>query len=195
MRYLDFFKKVTDIISEDKLDLDKFGNRVIELYNGVDGGAYNYGRYLSKAITSESKDILFSSLNEGIDFEPGENEKGGIIVFSTDVNAEKQSDNKFVNWIKQKMKTLGNRLRATKKVDRIAAKNELVGWTVGHYLSGRYTAKNGKQYGENSISVEIIGIDIDTLIKVAMELCDEFSQESVLVKDFSSGRILFVNSK
>jgi hypothetical protein len=133
-------------------------------------------------------------INEGIQFEPSEDKKGGIIVFSTDVNAEKQSENRFINFLKQKMKTISNRLNATKKIDKIAAKNELVGWTIGHYLDGRYTSpKNGKQYGENSLSLEIIGVDFEKLYTIAMEICDSFSQESVLLKDFSSGRVLFVD--
>lgn len=168
---------------------------IFEIYNGKDGGAYRASRYLAKAITSEGKTPIFSSfLNEGIDFEPSANEKGGIITFSTDVNAEKQSENKIVNWLKQKMMTIINRLNATKKIDKIASDNELVGWTIGHYLDGRYTSpKNGKQYGENSLSVEIVGVNFETLMKIAMEICASFSQESVLVKDFSSGRVLFVN--
>lgn len=170
---------------------------IYEIYNGKDGGAYRSSRYLAKAITSEGKERLYSSfpINEGIDFEPSPNERGGVIVFSTDVNAEKLSENKFINWIKQKMMTIGNRLNARKKIDRIAAANDLVGWTIGHYLDGRYTAKNGKQYGENSLSVEIIGVNFETLLNIAMELCSSFTQESVLLKDSSSGKVLFVNTK
>ena len=52
---------------------------------------------------------------------------------------------------------------------------------------------NGKQYGENSLTLEIIGIDFEKLCQIAMELCETFHQESVLVKDFSSGRVLFIN--
>ena len=167
--------------------------KIYEVYNGIDGGAYRASRYLAKAITSKGKEPIYSSmLNEGIQFEPSENEKGGIIVFSTDVNAEKQSENKIINWLKQKMKTIGNRLNATKKIDKIASDNELVGWTIGHYLNGRYTSpKNGKQYGENSLSLEIIGVNFETLMKIAIEICSSFSQESVLLKDYSSGRVLF----
>lgn len=198
MGYLDFFKDTVKEINEDN-DAARIysGFEIDEIYNGRDGGAYRASRYLSRAMTSEGKERLYaySILGEGIDFEPSADQKGGIIVFSTDVNAEKQSENRVVNWIKQKMMTISNRLNATKKIDRIAAANELIGWTIGHYLDGRYTAKNGKQYGENSLSVEIIGVSFETLMKVAMELCSSFSQESVLVKDFSSGRVLFVNSK
>lgn len=196
MSFFNLFSNViNNINAENSLNegYKKYG--IDEIYNGVDGGAYRASRYLAKAITSEGKEKIYSSfpLNEGIDFEPSADEKGGIIVFSTDVNAEKQSENKLVNWIKQKMMTIKNRLNATKKIDKIAAANDLVGWTIGHYLDGRYTAKNGKQYGENSLSVEIIGVNFETLMKIAMELCESFTQESVLVKDFSSGRVLFVN--
>lgn len=183
-------KTIEEIDENERLQ----GFKLYEIYNGKSGGAYRASRYLANAIKSDKSKCLFSSLNEGIQFEPSPDKKGGIIVFSTDVNAEKQSDNKIVNWLKQKMKTISNRLNATKKIDKIAADNELVGWTIGHYLDGRYTSpKNGKQYGENSLSVEIIGVNFEQLMKISMELCAAFSQESVLLKDFSSGRVLFVD--
>lgn len=133
-------------------------------------------------------------ISEGIQFEPESNEKGGIIVFSTDVNAVALSPNRIANWIKQKIATFKNRHNSTKKVDRIANRNNLVGWTIGHYLDGRYRAKNGQNYGENSLSLMIVGVDTDGMIKIAEEICKEFQQESVLLKDFSTGRILFVDN-
>lgn len=168
-----------------------------EIYDGKSGGAYNSARYLAEAIGNKGKNVLYSSynINEGIDFEPLPNERGGCIVFSTDVNVVQLSPNRVVNFLKQKLRTIVNRLKSTKKIDAIASNNNLVGWTIGHYLDGRYTDKNGKQYGENSLSVEIIGVNFDKLIKIAAELCESFSQESVLVKDYSSGRVLFVNTK
>lgn len=132
-------------------------------------------------------------LSEGIDFEPEENEKGGIIVFSTDVNAVELSPNKIKNWVKQKIATYTNRFQSTKMIDKIADKHQLIGWTIGHYLDGRYKAKNGKMFGENSLSVEIIGINFEKLISIAEDICRDFKQESVLLQDFSSGRVLFVN--
>lgn len=176
-------------------ELEKLnGFKLYEIYNGKSGGAYRSSRYLANAIRFDESKCIYSTLNEGIQFEPSPDKKGGIIVFSTDVNAEKQSDNKIVNWLKQKMMTITNRLNATKKIDKIAADNKLVGWTIGHYLDGRYTSpKNGKQYGENSLSVEIIGVNFEQLMKISMELCSAFAQESVLLKDYSSGRVLFVD--
>lgn len=49
-------------------------------------------------------------------------------------------------------------------------------------------------YGEDSLSVEIIGVDTDTLIKIAEELCVAFIQESCLVKDYSTNRVFFVDN-
>ena len=52
------------------------------------------------------------------------------------------SPNKIKNWLKQKIATISNRLQSTKKIDKIADKHQLIGWTIGHYLDGRYKAKN-----------------------------------------------------
>lgn len=169
-------------------------------YDAINRGNSSFGNiakgFQGKSISFSPDKMIYSTfLNEGIDFRPDDNERGGIIVFSTDVNAVMLDNRKIINFLKQKLETIKNRLNFTKKVDKIAAKNNLVGWTIGHYLNGRYTAKNGKQYGENSISVEIIGVESSTLKKIAEELCDSFSQESVLLKDYNTGEIFFMNSK
>ena len=84
-----------------------------------------------------------------------------------------------------------NRFKATSKNNNVA--NNLVGWTIGHHQEGRYKAKNGKIFGEKSLSVEVIGVSFDTLIKIAEELCRAFLQESVVCKSWSSGDVLFIN--
>lgn len=154
--------------------------------------AYSSSQMLEKAIRFDANKVIYSSLNEAVMYEPSGKEKGGIVVFSEEVNAIKLSSNKLVNFLKQNVATLSNRINKYKNVDTIANKNELVGWTIGNFLNGRYKAKNGKTYGEKSLSVEIIGVDTDKLFNIAEELCIEFLQESVLVKDYSSGRIAFV---
>lgn len=164
---------------------------------GLRGNAYSASKYLLRDIkaTNEKCEFTSKTLAEGIDLTFEDAEKGGIIVFSTDVNSVELSSNKIVNWLKQKITTLGNRITATKKVDKIVGgKYNAVGWTVGKYLSGRYTAKNGNFFGENSISVEIIGIDESTLIAIAEDLCEEFKQETVLVKSYIDGGKIFLVS-
>ena len=98
------------------------------LYEGFSRSAYQSGAHLAKAIR-KNNDILASSfkLNESVSYEPAENERGGIIVFSTDVNAIALHNNKVLNFLKQELETITNRLNATKKIDKIAAENNLVG--------------------------------------------------------------------
>ena len=138
--------------------------------------------------------IIATNIEAGIKWEVSDDIKGGIIVFSDEVNAVKLSDNKLINWLKHKYATISNKFGRTKKIDKVAQDNDLVGWTVGKFLKGRYTGDDGNVYSENSLSVEIIGVDFDKLVEIAETLCREFNQESVLVKDYSTlGRIVFVD--
>lgn len=129
--------------------------------------AYSASRYLYKAIEIDKNKIIASNIiSEGIEFQPAENEQGGMIIFSAEVNAVE-----------------------------LIQKYELIGWTVGKFLSGRYTDRTGKVYDENSLSVEVVGINSETLINLAEDICRDFEQETVLVKDYNSQKILFVNGK
>lgn len=154
--------------------------------------AYSAKRYL-KANINYNKDKVIAS--EGIHFEPEADRKGGIIIFSTDVNAEDLNENKLVNYFKQKFLTIKNRLYQNKKIDNIANKHKLKGWTIGRFLNGRYTDDEGRLFSEKSLSVEIIDVTLDELIEIAEELCIEFLQESVLIKDYTTNRVLFVDAK
>lgn len=162
---------------------------------GANGNAYSSSKRLYESIKKTPKNVIATSMpmDEAIDWEVPKEELGGMIIFSEEVNALSQSSNKVINWIKQKVMTLTNRIRYKNKIDTIADNHNLVGWTVGKFLDGRYKGKNGKMYGENSLSVEIVGVTVDTLIDIATELAREFEQEAVLVKDYSGGRIIFVN--
>ena len=112
-----------------------------------------------------------SELNEKIDFEF--EDKGGVIVFSVNVNAVELSKNKLVRFIKNNP--------------------EIFGVTIGNFVKGRYKAKDGSLYDESSLSVEIVGITSDVLNKVAEELAQEFKQETVLVKNYDENKIYLVN--
>lgn len=158
----------------------------------INENAYSATKHLYKAIQVNANKIIIS---EGIEFEPSSDYQGGMIIFSTEVNSIKLSDNKFINWIKQKIKTLKNNFSKFNKIDKLAQKHDLVGWTVGRFLNGRYTGRDNKVYDENSLSVEIVGVDTNTLIEIAEEICREFEQETVLVKDYNNRKILFVNGE
>lgn len=165
----------------------------------IRGNAYSLNRYLYKGIRVTEDRIISQQLPkviaEGIDFTPSDNEQGGMIILSTEVNAMKQSENKIVNWIKQKYESLKNHFTANSKIDKIAQAHDLVGWTVGKFLHGRYTGHNGQVFDEKSLSIELVGIDSSTLITIAEELCHAFKQESVLVKNYNKQKVLFVNGE
>ena len=153
--------------------------------------AYSPNACMYRLINSKKNTII----NEGISFEVGENERGGIVVLSTDVNAVLKSENKIIDKIKKTISTFKNRLTFKSTVDKIAGEHNIIGWTIGKYLNGRYFAKNGQTFSENSFSVEVVGIEVDELISFAEDLCEAFEQESVLVKDYSGHRVMFVDAE
>lgn len=118
-------------------------------------------------------------------------EPGGTIVFSTDVNSKVLSDNSIKNRILQVYETYKNRFFAKRILDRIRRRHSVYAWTIGQYLIGTYTGDvDGKTYNENSLSIDVIGIDKDMLFKIAKDLLGIFNQESVLVK--WNGKVYFV---
>ena len=130
-------------------------------------------------------------LSEKISFEF--DQKGGIIVFSVNVNALKISNNKLVNWVRNKIETLKNTILKDKKISKVLSRHEEVyGITIGGFVKGRYRADNGLLYDERSLSVEIIGITTDVLNKVAEDMAKEFRQETVLVKNYEEDKIYLV---
>lgn len=90
---------------------------------------------------------------------------------------------------------LGGIIVLSANINDIPKCNDIFAWTVGKYLHGRYKAKDGTVFDENSISVELLNVSVDTIISFAEELCREFSQETVLVKLYGKDRILFVKPK
>lgn len=165
----------------------------VEEYNTK--GAYNSFGYINNAIRYDDATVIAKSDNliESIDWEVDKDKLGGIIVLSTDVNAVELSTNRVINWVKQKFETIKNRIGYKKKIDKFSKNyDDIYAWTIGKYLHGRYKANNGKIFDENSISVELINVDEDTIISFAEDLCEEFKQESVLVKLYGENRILFV---
>jgi len=132
-----------------------------------------------------------SELTEEIDFEF--EDKGGVIVFSVNVNAVELSKNKLVRFIKNQFETATNILFKTDKINKVIKNNpKILGVTIGNFVKGRYKAKDGSLYDESSLSVEIVGITSDVLNKTAEELAQEFKQETVLVKNYHENKIYLV---
>jgi hypothetical protein len=126
--------------------------------------------------------------------------KGGIIVFSTDVNAVYEDQKGFLNklksWTTAKIQSLKNRMFKNSKLSNVANKfDEVYGFSIGNFFKGRYKSSGGKTYDETSTSIEIIGIESSTLLAIAEEVAREFQQQTVLVKDYQSGNIYLANAK
>ena len=122
------------------------------------------------------------------------NEKGGIIVFSTDVNAA--SGTGILNYVKSWLLSLYNKFNRVSKIEKALQQSGISsGFSLGNYFRGRYKSASGKMYDEKSLALEVLFVSKDELIKLATELAREFKQEAVLVKYTASGDIYFVDAR
>ena len=120
---------------------------------------------------------------------------GGIIVFSTDVNAVELDKDKIVNNINQVITTFKNRVKNDSIIHNVMNKlndkgGEYIGaFSVGNYFKGRYVGDNGEMYNERSLAIEINGLSSESLLKVAEMIAQKCMQKTVLVKDLNKNKI------
>ena len=126
--------------------------------------------------------------------------RGGIITFSTDLNAVQLSKNVVLNKIKQTIETFKQRLLRFKKIHNLINRfnekeDEYIGaYSVGNFFHGKYVGDNGEMFNEKSLSIEINGLSSKSLVRLAEDIADEFKQETVLVKDLNKNKIFLVDS-
>ncbi len=123
-------------------------------------------------------------------------EKGGMIIFSTDVNAAIPSGETFLEkikvWVKRRLATLRNIVRRDTLVHRIIGRHtepEFYAFTLGRFFLGQYKANDGSIFNESSLSLEVVGISPEVLERVSSDIARELQQETVLVKDYQTGEI------
>ena len=131
--------------------------------------------------------------------------RGGIIVFSTDVNAVVLNKNGFINKLKQFLATFLQRWNKDKKIHRVINKfnnevyketNDWIGaYSLGNFFKGKYVGDNGEMFDDRSLSIEINGLSSKGLLRLAEYICQDFLQETVLVKDLNTNKIYLANSK
>lgn len=128
--------------------------------------------------------------------------RGGVITFSTDINAMELSDNPLINKIKQAVETFKQRLKKDKMMHKAITlfdkenDEEYIGsYSVGHFFKGRYVGDKGEMFNEKSVSVEVNGLSSKSLVKLAERIADMFRQETVLVKDLNTNKIFLVDSE
>lgn len=158
---------------------------------GIDEVLFTVGE---DVVSEDEKDDELRKALDGSRSKAEEDGYGGAIVFSTDVNSVELSKWGFKNWLVQKWKTFTNRLQSMKRLDKLRKKNDIYAWTVGKGFHGVYTGKNGKTFDENSIVLDIIGQKFTKVVKVAKEICQEFDQECVMVKDYETNQIYFIDA-
>lgn len=151
-----------------------------------------YENFLFERFVSENYSFGQEVRFEAMSFELPNS--GGTIVFSADLNATLANAETFSDRIKSfftsRIKTLFNRMNIDDRLKSILLDRfKVVGYTIGRGLKGFYTAQNGLQFDEKSYSVDLAGIDSNTLLLIATEICKEFGQEAVLVKDYNGERV------
>jgi len=92
------------------------------------------------------------------------------------------------------LQSIKNYILKNQKLTKVANQfDEVYAFSIGNFFKGRYKSTGGNTYDERSTSIEIIGIESKTLIQIAEEITREFNQQTVLVKDYTSGEIFLVN--
>ena len=64
-----------------------------------------------------------------------------------------------------------------------AENTRAITFSLGNYVKGFYKADDGLMYDENSISIEIRGIEKDELIEIALAICKKYNLSVVLIKE------------
>ena len=162
--------------------------------NGI---GYQRGNFIHECKVNAEKFILDEAIHDN---QYGLSDyRGGVIVFSTDVNAVNLDKNKIYNKVKQILTTLNQRINTSKIAHKIINKfnkynSEYIGaYSVGNAFKGKYVGDNGEEYDERSTTIEINGLSSDGLLRLAEMIARIFHQETVLVKDFNNMKIYLAN--
>ena len=162
--------------------------------NGI---GYQRGNFLHECKVNSEQFILDESIH-GEQYGLSDY-RGGIIVFSTDVNAVSLDKNKIYNKVKQILTTLNQRKNTSSITHKIINKfnkynDEYIGaYSIGNSFEGKYVGDNGEEYNERSVTIEINGLSSEGLLKLAEMIARIFHQETVLVKDLNTNKIYLAN--
>lgn len=151
-------------------------------------GEYNAMRFI-KINKTDDKVLVSSDSGESGEsvVDIGNTKKGGIILFPIDVSETSIAYNPIAAWIKTNLSDYLNRMTDM-------TKEEDPSWSIGRYAEGRYLAYNGKIYDESSLSLEIAGVDSDTLKRITVDLCRILKQHYVLLYDCTANTIFWTTT-
>lgn len=132
--------------------------------------------------------------------------RGGMIVFALSVNTviDNIEKNKLYGFLKKIYHSTMNHVFKDKKVNNLVQSwnkefgeqpNMYLGaLTVGNNFKGKYQSGD-RIYNDKSTSIELGGVPSEMLLLFAIEICKEFKQETVLVKDFNTNKIFLVDDE
>ncbi len=184
-----------------------------------DRGAYSASRHLYQTIKTEN--IIasnWSKLEKTVDWLDNKYKTGGVIILSIDEGTIVPDGKEFIDWTEKLTETVNNRLSSASKsnkkennnfISKIKNKlfkkdkiddstNELIkNWTIGKFLTSGtyYCCSDNTVFDKDSLSLELLGISLQTLVKIAEVLCRTINQKNVVVKDYNNTKILYVNGK
>lgn len=127
--------------------------------------------------------------------------RGGIIVFSTEVNAVQLDRSRIKNWIKQHIRSFVQKYNSGGILHKVVhsfnkhndSEDYIGGYSVGNAFKGVYVGDNGEKYNEESTTIEVNGLSSEGLLRLAEMIARVFKQETVLVKDFNVNKFYYAN--
>jgi len=136
--------------------------------------------------------------DEAVDIEL--DDSSGLITFSTDLNFTLVKAETFIDKVKlffdSNWKAFLNRQNVRGRLKNILVdKNIQSEYTLSRNLFSAHKSKNGITLYKKSYSMTIESVDSNVLILIATEICKEFKQETVMVRDFNKNKVYFINDK
>lgn len=120
--------------------------------------------------------------------------KSGVIILPVPRNSIEMNKDQLSKYLIKNLNTIENYLFKEKNIETILQKDDVfVGYSIGNIFNGRYHSRNGQLYSNDSIAIELINLDFDEIVSVADNLKKEMNLESILVKDNSSFKMIYID--
>lgn len=119
-------------------------------------------------------------------------ERGGIIIFTEDLNATAKRTS-LSDWISNWLQSYWEQRRSSQKVSGILAATDIQAVNFGNYFRGRYTADDGRVFSKRGLAVDVLFVDSAALEQLATEIARAFNQQVVLVKNNNTGIMYFAD--
>lgn len=140
--------------------------------------------YKNGNILSETKDLRLLD------------KKGGVIIFPAPNNSENMDKSQFSKYLLKNLDIINDYLFKQKNIESILQKDKIqVGCSIGNFFNGRYYSSNGQLYSNASITIELVDLDFNDVVTIAENLCKQMKLDSLLVKDNSQFKMVYIEAK